>query len=149
MSGPIGHTFMYNIIFVFIFIVFAFLAGTLSYYKGYKINNRIVGSIEKFEGYNSLALDEINGTLDTFGYRHGYEECKKEYKDMFLVETGSEEFRYCVYASYDPDNKSSYPRTGDFYRYGVLTYMHIDLPLIRGLEIPIFTRTNRIYKFTD
>ena len=29
MKGPIGHTFMYNIIILFIFIVFAFIGGIL------------------------------------------------------------------------------------------------------------------------
>ena len=109
MKGPIGHTFMYNIIILFIFIVFAFIGGILSYYKGYKINNRIVGSIEKF---------------------------------------GGEEYSYCIYSSYNPSDKNSIPKGGGYYQYGVLTYMNVNLPLIKEFSIPIFTRTNRIYKFS-
>lgn len=149
MSNPIGHTFMYNIIILFILIVFAFLMGTLSYYKGYKINNRIVGSIEKFEGYNELTIEEINRTLGTFGYQRGYRGCAERYKDMYLTEAGTEEYKYCIYTSYDPTDRSDYPQTGEFYRYGVLTFMRIDLPIVDYIEIPIFTRTNRIYKFSD
>ena len=42
MSTSIGHTFLYNLIILFIIIIFAFLSGTLSYYKAFKVNNRIV-----------------------------------------------------------------------------------------------------------
>ncbi len=150
MKGPIGHTFMYNIIILFIFIVFAFIGGILSYYKGYKINNKIVGSIEKFEGYNKHTLVEINKNMGNLGYKHSYQTCDLTYKGMYLVEVGNEEYNYCIYASYDPNNKSSIPkRNGDYYQYGVLTYMDISLPLIRNFSIPIFTKTNRIYKFTE
>ena len=149
MSGPIGHTFMYNIILTFIFIVFAFLIGTLTYYKGFKVNNRIVGSIEKYEGYNELALEEIKRTLSNFGYFSGYGDCEQEYKGMYLIEVGDEEHNYCIYASYNPDEPRTYPKSGSYYQYGVLTYMRIDVPLADKIRIPIFTRTNRIYKFSD
>lgn len=148
MKGPIGHTFMYNIIILFIFIVFAFIGGILSYYKGYKINNRIVGSIEKFEGYNKEALDEINKNMGNLGYRHEYSGCNNTYKDMYLIEVGDEEYSYCIYSSYNPSDKNSIPKGGGYYQYGVLTYMNVNLPLVKEFSIPIFTRTNRIYKFS-
>lgn len=149
MKGPIGHTFMYNIIILFIFIVFAFIGGILSYYKGYKINNKIVGSIEKFEGYNKNTLTEINKNMGNLGYKHTHETCDSTYKGMYLIEVGDEEYNYCIYVSYDPNDKSAFPNGGEYYQYGVLTYMDISLPLIRNFSIPIFTKTNRIYKFSE
>lgn len=155
MSGPIGHTFIYNLIILFIVIVFGFLAGTMSYYKAFKINNRIVSAIEKFEGYNTNAagngsLDEINRVLGSFGYRLAEEDfnCPASYGDMNLLEVdsdivGKNPYRYCIYAN------NTRPREGDFYMYGVLTYMNIDLPFIEKLNIPVFTKTNMIYKFTN
>lgn len=143
MSGPIGHTFMYNIIILFIVIVFAFLAGTMSYYKAFKINNRIVGSIEKFEGYNEPAKAEIERTLGTFGYRvkESGSLCPCTYKGYYFVSL-TENYDYCIYVN------DVNPDSGTYFTYGVLTYMNLDLPVVSALKIPVFTRTNSIYKFT-
>lgn len=142
MSGPVGHTFIYNIIILFIIIVFGFLAGTLSYYKAFKVNNKIVSAIEKYEGYNALSKEEIQERLSTLGYALQPLNCADEYRGMELVSLG-ENFSYCIYIS------SENPKRGEFYNYGVLTYMNLDLPIISMIKLPIFTRTNRIYKFTD
>lgn len=143
MNKAIGHTFIYNIVILFIIIVFAFIAGILSYYKAFKVNNRIVHAIEKYEGYNTLSKSEIDYTLGNLGYTIGDANCAQEYRDMILVDDFNESYRYCIYI--DKEN----PRSGDYYTYGVLTYMNIDLPIISILNIPVFTRTNQIYKFTN
>lgn len=154
MSGPVGHTFIYNLIIIFIVIIFGFLAGTMSYYKAFKINNRIVSAIEKFEGYNSNtttngAKQEIDRVLGNFGYSREPIECSAEYKKMKLVQSiqnnnnTNNDYRYCIYIDKEK------PNPGDYYQYGVLTYMNINLPFINRINIPVFTRTNRIYKFTN
>lgn len=68
MRESIGTSFMLNFIVLFIFLVFAFLAGTLSYYKAYRVNNYIVNAIEKFEGYNDYSKAEIEKGLSALGY---------------------------------------------------------------------------------
>lgn len=143
MSGSIGHTFLYNIVILFIIIVFAFISGILSYYKAFKVNNRIIHAIEKFEGYNDLSKTEIDYTLGNLGYSVEDANCKAEYKNMYLIDSLNENYRYCIYI----DNLN--PESGTYYTYGVLTYMNLDLPIINILNIPVFTRTNRIYKFTN
>lgn len=60
MRESIGTVSLLNFVIFYILLVFAFLAGTLSYYKAYRINNAIVTSIEKYEGFNQLSYDEIN-----------------------------------------------------------------------------------------
>ncbi len=144
MSSSIGHTFLYNIIILFVIIVFAFISGILSYYKAFKVNNRIVHAIEKFEGYNKLSKEEIDYSLGNYGYSTEVINCNKTYKNMNLVEaTGlNSNYRYCIYI--DELN----PVSGTYYTFGVLTYMNLDLPIINVINIPVFTRTNRIYKFT-
>lgn len=68
MRESIGTSFTLNFIVLFIFLVFAFLAGTLSYYKAYRVNNYIVNAIEKFEGYNDYSIAEIQKGLTAIGY---------------------------------------------------------------------------------
>lgn len=145
MSGPIGHTFIYNIIILFIIIVFAFLAGIMSYYKAFKVNNGIVNAIEKFEGYNDASKNEIDRILGNLGYSSKEAKCPDKYKEMGLSDNlnSDKRFQYCIYI----DNEE--PGAGEYYSYGVLTYMNIDLPIINLIEIPIFTKTNQIYKFSD
>lgn len=147
MKTPIGSTFMYNIILVFIFIVFAFLGGIMSYYKAFKINNKIVYAIEKFEGYNSDSINEINKILNNLGYDSGTPTCEEKYDNMKLVSGSKPGYRYCVYV----ENKALVGKagTGEYYSYGVRSYMTIDLPIVKYIRIPIFTKTNQIYKFTD
>lgn len=147
MKTAIGGTFMYNIILVFLVIVFAFLAGIMSYYKAFKINNRIVYAIEKFEGYNDKSITEIDRILSTFGYDRSKPSCEKTYDKMTLVSGAEPGYRYCIYV----ENKALKGKagTGDYYAYGVKTYMTIDLPVVKYIRIPIYTKTNQIWKFTD
>ncbi len=167
MKSPIGHTFMFNFIILFIFIVFAFLAATISYYKAFKVNNRIVYSIEKYEGFNykddtkgsngnilDSSYEEIQVYLTSIGYRGATEneKCPSHYDGMPLVELEIERsHRYCIYLDQDAIEKTDtegQPVCTKYYQFGVLTYMNINLPLIELVDFPVFTKTNRIYKFT-
>lgn len=141
MKESIGSTFTYNLIILFIAIVFAILGATLLYYKAYKVNTRIINSIEKFEGYNSLANAEINSTLTSLGYMTEVgKSCPAEKNGGTLVEQDTD-FRYCVYYFQDDEKH---------YSYGVMTYITIDIPVVNTfLQIPIYTKSNLIYKFTD
>ena len=139
MKQSIGGAFLYNIIIVFIVIVFAILGATLTYYKAFKVNTRIVDSIEKFEGYNFLAEAEINNTLTTIGYMDkNNHKCPSE-KNGGLLQPESERFRYCVYYFRESER---------YYSYGVMTYITIDIPIVNMfLQIPIYTKSNRIFEF--
>ena len=143
MVSSIGHAFLYNLVIFFIIVIFAFISGTLSYYKAFKVNNRIVHAIEKFEGYNEMSKAEIDRILSSFGYSLEDANCKEKYNNMFLVDALEYNYNYCVYI------ETETPKVNNYYSYGVLTYMKLDLPIINILNIPVFTRTNKIYKFTS
>lgn len=142
MSGPIGHTYIYNIVILFVVIVFAFLAGTLSYYKAFKINNIIISSLEKYEGYNDLSKAEIERSLNNIGYSTSGIKCEAKYRDMSLVTLPDSPnvYNYCIYID-------STLTSGTYHNYGVVTRMSIELPVIERLTLPVFTKTNRIYVF--
>ena len=141
MREGIGSTFMYNIIAIFIVMVFAILAGTMSYFKAYKVNSRIVGIIEKYEGYNNLAKQEINSTLSTLGYRKIDVSCRVRDKSKLYAQDPS--FSYCVYLYCNEDDPYKY-------HYGVTTYISIDFPVISTfLKIPIYTETSSIHNMSN
>ena len=141
MKEGMGFTVTINIMLIFIAIVFAFLAATLSYYKAFKVNNYIIHSLEKFEGYNNLAKQEIENTLLTLGYERGSINCPAEKNGGELTALNNQNlFKYCIYY-HDEDE--------DHYSYGVMTYIKVELPLFRMFRLPIYTKTNLIYRFSD
>lgn len=140
MREGIGSVFLYNIIIIFIVILFAFLAGTMSYSKAFRVNSRIINAIEVSEGYNEQANKEITRVLGTLGYRHsgGNHSCPTK-KGATLLENITSDYEYCVYY-YKIDDRH--------YNYGILTYIYLDLPVIGELlKIPVYTKTARIYHF--
>lgn len=167
MRQSIGTTFMLNFIILFIFLVFAFLAGTLSYYKAYRINNNIVHAIERYEGYNQYSIEEINIKLANLAYETNIENyCPDEWKtadSSYMTEynkpgyltgriEGQGKFGYCIYEYQLDNNFASYgggvESTDNYYTYGVLTYLQFKFPGLEYLlKIPIFSRTNRMYYY--
>ncbi len=175
MRQSMGTTFMLNFIILFIFLVFAFLAGTLSYYKAYRINNSIVNAIERFEGYNQYSIDEINIKLKNLAYETQNLKydisryCPQEWKTAsqnvnefnkvgYLISGeyesyGRGEYGYCIYLYENDGNFKNYQgsdvaTTDVYYTYGVLTYLQFQFPGLQYLlRIPIFSRTNRMYDY--
>jgi len=154
MKQSIGTSFILNLVFTFLVILFAFLTATISYYKAYKVNTRILQAIEKFEGYNGNAQTQINGFLGSIGYNAGNSNnCKSTKGNGILIKGGElnnapyeahleeEKYDYCVYY-YDEANNN--------YSFGVITYIHINLPVInKVVKVPLFTKTEKIYRFTS
>lgn len=167
MKQGVGEYFTYNIIITFIIVVFCILLATLNYYKAYKINSRILDSIEKFEGYNDAARKDIEGKLKTIGYTVNTENAKcpeRRGKDITL-EKQDGTYLYCVYyhkndvgsAKIDAErtgNKVSGSRALNkddedvYYNYSVASYIYIDLPIVGQFKVPVYTKGERTYNFS-
>lgn len=136
MKQSIGTTFMLNIIIVFLVVTFALLSATLSYYKAYKINNRIEGSIEKYEGYNNLSKPDIEKILKTLGY-NPKTSCPATRNGASNISSSED---YCIYLR----NTKGY----DYYT--VVTYLNMEIPVIgQFLKIPVVSETEKIYVFSE
>lgn len=144
MRESIGLTYTLNFVILFIVITFAFLFGIMSYYKAFKVNSRISNAIENNEGYNSLSINDINNVLGSLGYRKGSVTCPtRTYKgkQYSAVTSTSNKYAICVYEY--PVNDSGY------FRYGIVTYIYLDIPVIgQTLKLPIYSETEKIYKFS-
>ncbi len=133
MKESIANAFISNLVIVFIIIFIFFFAGSLTYTKAFKVKNRIVDIIEKYEKFDSVTVDEIASTLGEMGYRVnvGNKGCpmRKE-KESLTLNTNT--YRYCVY---------EYSTTKGTY-YGVAAYMYFDFPIIgQSLELPVYGET--------
>lgn len=139
MRESIGSTALYNIIIVFIAIIFSLIVGTLVYYKAFKVNKAIISSIEKFEGYNPLAVEDINKQLTSIGYlRRDLGACPQKKGQVALENTSG--FSYCIYR---------FERSKKFYAYGVISYVIFDMPFVdaNAFKFAIYAETDEIYRF--
>ena len=144
---------LYNIMIVFVLITFGFIAATLSYMKAFKVNGRIAQAIEDNEGYNSLAIQEIDEQLGTIGYRVGgidESACPIKKKDGREAQgqqiIAGDNYTYCLY-------EWPYYVNGDetsrYFTYGILTYIFIDIPVTGGtFKIPVYSETEKIFEFS-
>lgn len=140
MKESVGYTVTLNIVIMFIIIVFAFISAALVYFKSNKLSNIIVDSIEKYEGYNKYAIEEINMKLSSLGYNVNSINCDKTINNnkCKIINESSKEKGYCVYECNE----------GDYYYYRIRTNMMLNIPIINDLlNIPIYSNTNRLYDF--
>lgn len=142
MKQSIGLTYTLNFIILFIVITFSFLFGIMSYYKAFKVNSRIANAIENNEGYNSLSNAEINSILESLGYSKGSANCSTRKGINPIASTSGDaisNYSICLYEQTKTDD--------NYFRYGIVTYISIDLPLAGELKLPVYTETEKIYKF--
>lgn len=134
MKESISYTYLLNMMLVFIFVSFSVVMVTISYTKAYRINSKIADAIEDAEGYNEKSVNEINRLIRAFGYQQPNVTCKERSTGV-VVETDIKGI--CIYEI----------DSGDYYSYGITTYMLFDLPLVNMLRIPVYNTTEKIYKF--
>ena len=142
MKESVGYTVTLNIAITFIIIVFAFLSAALIYFKSNKVSNVIVNSIEKYEGFNNLAIKEIDRNMDSLGYNKMSINCADSIENgkCKIQNKASSKKGYCAYLCEE----------GDYYYYRVRTNMMINIPIINDLlNIPIYSNTNRLYNFEE
>ena len=145
MRESLGSAFLYNIVFIFLAIIFSFLMGTLIYHKAFILNSNIISSLEKYEGYNSFSQKEIDIQLKSIGYPAGKNvKCPTKKGDGELVLPENKTYNYCVYKI----NNDGVTGNNRYYSYGVITYISLDFPFVSSfLKIPIYSQSGRIFKF--
>ena len=158
MKESIGYSVTINIVITFIIIIFAFLASAIVYFKTNKASNIVVETIQKYEGYNRTAKDEIVRKLASLGYGSHSINCAQTlsttsayYTNVSTTctftdpggSTANNNRGYCVYLCTDSGIE-------DYYYYKVRINMMINVPIIGDLlDIPIYSNTDRIYDFEN
>lgn len=134
MKQSIGQSVSINIIVIFIVIMFAFIAGILSYTKAFKVNSNIAKALETSEGYNDISKKEISRILTGLGYIQMPVSCSNS-----SSEDGDDEMGICILEVQDDSNH---------YSYRITTYITFEIPLIgQTLRVPIKSKTEGIYLF--
>ena len=142
MKQSVGGSYMIYFISIFILIVFAFLIGIMNYMKAFKVNSAIANALENYEGFNTFASAEINNKLGTLGYRSGINSidmCSKYIHSGKIKKSPVVNYEACI-------TELSSKRSG-YFKYGIVTFIYIDLPMIDEIKIPIYSESNDIYDF--
>lgn len=129
MREAIGGSLLLSIVVVFVSLIILFFVGILSYTKAYKVKNKIIDVIERYETYNTSEVEnEIETTLGDMGYQLG--DCKNNANN--LNESG---YKYCVYEVCEGTTNSDGSCEGAHY-YKVTTYIQFYFPIIGELFNP-------------
>ncbi len=156
MREAIGNSFIVNLLLVFLGVMSIIFIGSISYSKAFKVKNRIISVIEKYGGwttttdfngeFQNYAQQEIEASLKQIGYplvtrisdcsRYAKRNGAQEGLVVYGGNPSDTTYHYCVY-QYNSDR-------GVYY--GVVTFMHFEIPLFAGLlEFPVYGETKSLY----
>ena len=141
MKAAIGNSLLLGIILTFITTVLLILISSIVYTKAFRIKNRIVDIIEKYEVYDiNNAQPEIEQLLRDIGYKaNAYSNnasCSK-YGDESSLENVTSTYHYCVF-------KKSTEKSNGYY-YKVVTFAYLDIPLVNAVQVPVYGETKIFY----
>ena len=159
MRESIGSVSLLNFVIFFILLVFAFLIGTFSYYKAYRVNNSIISIIEKYEGFNELAYKEIDERLGTLAYERYDFDCDrgkteryhlisyKSNKEVTNAEKSKDYEGFCIFAK-TWDSNGTLNSKDRYDSYMVTTVIRFNFPIVQDLiKLRVSSRTDRIYNY--
>ena len=154
MREAVGGSLLMNLVVIFTAIVIIFFVGILTYSKAYRVKNRIVEIIEKYDSYDSQVADELNPDLKAAGYNTSnptrcdgirkdlVEGNNSKYKEENLSQNQNKYgYNYCVFEV----TGNSTNESGKYYV--VVTFVHFEFPLIGDLlTIPVYSETKMLGK---
>lgn len=142
MKEAIANAGVFNLIIVFVTILLLLFIGSLSYTKAYKVKDRIVREIEKNKGYDDSVQADLEDWLSDVGYRYSGSafSCPSTDNSGGKMVPITSVYDYCIY---EHDVSGSSGVTGHYY--SVVSYMYIELPIIRDVfRVPVRGETNTI-----
>ena len=133
MKEAIGNSFLMTLAIVFSFLIMALIIGIMAYTKAYKVKNKIVGVVEKYNGYTEETEDDIYQDLREMGYQTNTDtnrSCPKldasmdeqDYTETvrLLHDIQPGRFEYCLYQV----------ATSRGYYYHTVVFTHFDVPFL-------------------
>lgn len=145
MKEAIGNALIFGIVITFIGIFILLFATSSSYTKAFKVKNKIVEILEKYDdilginvvdatGLSNVVEEEINSVLSESGYRISiYPNACPSRNGVDPINKGiTSNYEYCVY---------QYSTVKGTY-YGVTAYIYYQIPVI-GIELrfPVYGET--------
>lgn len=146
MKAAVGGSLLLNLVVVFVSIVILFFVGIIAYSKAYKVKNRIIEVIERYETFDANGINELKTELLRAGYKTATPDqikakCGENSLSYNSDPQNSAGFLYCVYDK----NNSTLGKA-----YEVVTYVRFDFPVIGDiLTFPVRGETKVLGKVYD
>ncbi len=155
MRESLGNALLLNLVIIFAGIVMLFFVGILSYSKAYRVKNKIIDTIEKYDGYDGAQKD-IDEFLRDAGYsvvskdycndpngrvqRHVKEDIGVTSSQMKSLNNSVSGYNYCVF---EITGKTTSVTGEDSPKYYVVvTFVHFNFPIIGDMiNIPVYGET--------
>lgn len=145
MHESMGNAFITGLVITFIIIFMLFFATSTSYTKAFKVKNKIVEILEKYDdilnespttssGLTANIENEINTILSDIGYRisPNPNNCPLRNGVGAVNKNQTANYEYCIY---------KYETSRGTY-YGVTAYMYYQIPVIGAeLKFPVYGET--------
>lgn len=131
---------------IFTSIIVLFFVGILSYSKAYKVKNKIIEVIERYDGEildsqnssyaNQVVLDEINMELSKVGYKvvstsgmNSDDRCSRDSSRNTCTNLNTSTFNYCLCLHSDSNSVNE----DGAKIFEVITYVQFEFPIIGDL----------------
>lgn len=144
MKEAIGTSFVLGLVITFLIIFMLLFATSLSYTKAFKVKNKIIEIVEKYDDIlkqsvgnnrlNGTVENEINKSLSEIGYRISPipNNCPERNGAQALMKNTTANYEYCIYRY----------NTSKGYYYGVTAYIYYEIPIIgSSLRFPVYGET--------
>jgi hypothetical protein len=166
MKESLGGSMLFNLVLIFAGVIVLLFIGILSYSKAYKVKNRIVEIIEKYETYEHTddsvvndAVDEINPDLHMVGYDSTYATKCDTIRDNLINSKYSYKlsenlnvygYNYCIFEMCDQKDKNDICISREGKYYIVVSFIEFEFPVINDvLTLPIYGETKMLGKTYD
>ncbi len=156
MKDAVGGSLLLNLVVIFTSVVILFFAGILTYSKAYKVKNKIIEVIERYDGkimdttnsaiIKSEVLDEINKELGAVGYKVVAERpddarCSNDSSRGACHNLNTSNYNYCIC-------KQTGASSAEVFE--VITYVQFEFPVIGDLlTFPVKGETKVLGKNYD
>ena len=160
MRDAVGGSSLLYLVIIFVTVVMLMFSSVLTYSKAYRVKNRIIELIEKYELYEKKdgTVNAINSDLKTAGYsasnptrcsssnvqNHLKEILHTDYHSNLPKNINNYGYNYCVFEI----NSKDYPKNisnGKYYV--VVTFIHFEVPVVGDLlTIPVYGETQMLGK---
>lgn len=126
MKDAVGGSVLLNLVIIFSSVVILVFVGLMSYVKAYRVKNKIIEVIEKYDGYDATTSNALTSDLGRAGYITATNDKIRQKCDsgsLTITNSFVPGYLYCVYEKNTNDGKL----------YQVVTYINFNFPVINEL----------------
>lgn len=127
MRDAIGGIFNISFVAIFLVVISGYLAFSVSYNKAFKVKNKIISTLEQYQGYNDKSIEVIDDYINKIGYNRN-SNLKVDYSGPNVTPcTSTCTNGYCIFWVMDDSSEGTGLDKGYF---KVYTSVNVSIPVL-------------------